>query len=98
MTDIRVGLIGAGYIAAWHADALKATDGVAVTAVCDLSESAARELAEACGARLRNRNAMSPVPPATSRSRWPARGASQSIIASIQSLWMPPDITSFITS
>lgn len=51
MTDIRVGLIGAGYIAAWHADALKATDGVAVTAVCDLSESAARALAEACGAR-----------------------------------------------
>ena len=32
---------------------------------------------------------MSPVPPATSSSRWPGRGASQSIIASFHSRWMP---------
>ncbi|MCC1491151.1 NAD-dependent epimerase/dehydratase family protein [Cognatishimia sp. F0-27] len=49
---IRVGLIGAGYIASWHADALAATDGVQVSAVCDLSETAARGLAEAHGAQV----------------------------------------------
>ena len=45
MTETRVGLIGAGYIATWHADALKATPGVRVAAVCDVSEGAARGLA-----------------------------------------------------
>ena len=49
-------------------------------------------------ARARNLNAMSPVPPATSSRRWPGRGASQSIIASFQTRWMPIDMTSFITS
>ncbi len=43
--DRRVGLIGAGYIADWHADALRATPGVRITAVCDPSPTAA-------GARL----------------------------------------------
>lgn len=47
----RIGLIGAGYIASWHADALKTTPGVTITAVCDLSEPAAQALAEACGAQ-----------------------------------------------
>lgn len=47
---IRVGLIGAGYIASWHGDALKATEGAQVTAVCDLSEPAAEGLAMAYGA------------------------------------------------
>ncbi|GGF62861.1 Predicted dehydrogenase [Mameliella alba] len=51
-TPIRVGLIGAGYIADWHADALRATPGVEVTAVCDMRESAARALAEPLGARV----------------------------------------------
>ncbi|EPX82309.1 hypothetical protein Salmuc_04034 [Salipiger mucosus DSM 16094] len=52
MSDpIRVGLIGAGYIAAWHADALAATPEVRLAAVCDLSQSAAQGLAEAHGAR-----------------------------------------------
>ena len=55
-------------------------------------------MAAAPGARLRKRKAMSPVPPATSSSFWPGRGASQSIIASFQMRWTPPDITSFITS
>lgn len=49
---IRVGLIGAGYIADWHADALKATPGVEVTAICDPNESAAKALAERVGARV----------------------------------------------
>ncbi|WP_226624020.1 NAD-dependent epimerase/dehydratase family protein [Alloyangia pacifica] len=47
---IRVGLIGAGYIASWHGDALKATPDAQVTAVCDLSEPAAEGLAMAYGA------------------------------------------------
>lgn len=49
---IRVGLIGAGYIADWHAEALKATPGVRITAVCDTSESAAKALAEPLGAKV----------------------------------------------
>ncbi|MGX0976004.1 putative dehydrogenase/nucleoside-diphosphate-sugar epimerase [Roseovarius sp. MBR-51] len=48
---INVGLIGAGYIAGWHADALKLTPGVRLAAVCDLSASAAEGLAGAHGAR-----------------------------------------------
>jgi len=42
---IRVGLIGAGYISDWHGNALKATPGVAVAAVCYTSRSAAEALA-----------------------------------------------------
>lgn len=48
---ISVGLIGAGYIASWHADALKATPGVTIAAVCDVSAGAAKALAAAHGAR-----------------------------------------------
>ncbi len=48
---VRVGLIGAGYIATWHADALKAEPNAQVTAVCDLSQGAAEALAGAIGAR-----------------------------------------------
>lgn len=43
--NIRVGLIGAGYIADWHAEAIRATKGVELGAVCDLSEAAASALA-----------------------------------------------------
>ncbi|WP_425071654.1 NAD-dependent epimerase/dehydratase family protein [Sagittula sp. S175] len=49
---IRIGLIGAGYIADWHADALAATPGVQVTAVCDPRESAAKALAAQHGATI----------------------------------------------
>ncbi|MBP0484324.1 NAD-dependent epimerase/dehydratase family protein [Sagittula salina] len=42
---IRIGIIGAGYIADWHADALAATPGVRIAAVCDPRESVARTLA-----------------------------------------------------
>jgi predicted dehydrogenase/uncharacterized protein YbjT (DUF2867 family) len=49
-TPIRVGLIGAGYIATWHAEALAATQGVKITAVCDPNEDAAQALADAFGA------------------------------------------------
>jgi predicted dehydrogenase/nucleoside-diphosphate-sugar epimerase len=53
MTDkiINVGLIGAGYIAGWHAAALGLMPGVRLAAVCDLSLSAAEALAGAHGAR-----------------------------------------------
>lgn len=48
---INVGLIGAGYIAGWHAEALKLTPSARLSAVCDLSASAAEALAAAHGAR-----------------------------------------------
>ena len=48
---IRVGLIGAGYIATWHAEALRDTPGVDLVAVCDVSAGAAQGLADAYGAR-----------------------------------------------
>jgi len=48
---IRVGLIGAGYIASWHADALRATEGVTLSAVCDVSLGAAQALADGFGGR-----------------------------------------------
>ncbi|MEP5152399.1 NAD-dependent epimerase/dehydratase family protein [Planktotalea sp.] len=51
-TPLRAGIIGAGYIATWHADAIKQTHGVELAAVCDLSESAARDLAEPRGAEV----------------------------------------------
>ena len=46
---IRVGLVGAGYISTWHAEALDATPGVELAAVVDPSEAAARGLADALG-------------------------------------------------
>ena len=49
--SIRVGLIGAGYIADWHGAALKATDGVRITAVCDRNLTAANTLAARYGAQ-----------------------------------------------
>ncbi|MGI3184647.1 NAD-dependent epimerase/dehydratase family protein [Nioella aestuarii] len=49
---IRIGLIGAGYIASWHADALRATPGVEITAVCDRSQGAAEGLAAAHSAQV----------------------------------------------
>lgn len=45
----RVGIIGAGYIATWHADAIKATPGAQLVAVCDQSKGAAEDLARAHG-------------------------------------------------
>ncbi len=46
----RVGLLGAGYIAKWHAEALRRQRGVEISAVCDLSTDAAKSLADAYGA------------------------------------------------
>lgn len=50
-SPIRVGLVGAGYIADWHAGALARIPGVTTTAVCDLSLGAAEELARGHGAK-----------------------------------------------
>lgn len=47
--SFRVGLVGAGYIATWHLEALRATPGATVTAVCDPSLSAAKLIAQRCG-------------------------------------------------
>lgn len=48
-TEIRVALLGAGYIAPWHADAIRSAPGLRLVAVCDRSEDAARKLASAYG-------------------------------------------------
>ena len=45
--DIRIGLIGAGYIAGWHAGAIKAVPGLRLTAVCDTALGTAQGLAAA---------------------------------------------------
>ncbi len=45
----RVGLLGAGYIAEWHAKALKTIPGVRLVAVCDQSRARAAALANAHG-------------------------------------------------
>lgn len=47
---IRAGIIGAGYIASWHADAIKALPGVQLAALCDMSAGAAKALAMGYGA------------------------------------------------
>lgn len=49
MTTTRVGIIGAGYIATWHADAIQATQGARLVAVCDPSLGAAEDMARAYG-------------------------------------------------
>lgn len=46
----RVGLVGAGYIAPWHAAAVNRLTGVKVVAVCDPSIGAASKLAGSIGA------------------------------------------------
>ncbi|MFT4647745.1 MAG: putative dehydrogenase/nucleoside-diphosphate-sugar epimerase [Glaciecola sp.] len=45
----KVGLIGAGNIAEFHLDVLKATPNVEIVAICDLSESRAKEAADRYG-------------------------------------------------
>ncbi|ETX27783.1 NAD-dependent epimerase/dehydratase family protein [Roseivivax isoporae] len=47
--ETRIGLIGAGYIARWHAEAIAATRGARVAAVCDTHRGAAEALARAYG-------------------------------------------------
>src|SRR5262245_33291157 len=42
----RVGLLGAGYIADWHAQALKSVPNASLIAVCDTNLGRARSLAE----------------------------------------------------
>lgn len=49
-SPIRVGLVGAGYIAPWHAGAVNKLPNARVVAVCDTSIGAARKLAESIGA------------------------------------------------
>ncbi|PIE16387.1 MAG: oxidoreductase [Rhodobacterales bacterium] len=48
---IRAGIVGAGYIADWHAEAIQMTPGVQLCAVCDPSASRAKALADAHGAK-----------------------------------------------
>ncbi len=48
-SPIRVGIIGAGYIANWHADALRAVKDAELSCICDVSKGAAKGLADAYG-------------------------------------------------
>ncbi len=48
---VRTGIVGAGNIASRHVDAIRATKGVALSAICDVSASAAQALAGATGAQ-----------------------------------------------
>jgi predicted dehydrogenase/putative NADH-flavin reductase len=49
LKPLRAGIIGAGYIASWHADAIRATTGVELTAVCDVSATSAAAFAQGYG-------------------------------------------------
>lgn len=49
VNETRIGIIGAGYISSWHADAIRATQGARLTAICDMSLGAAKGLADAYG-------------------------------------------------
>ncbi len=46
--ELRIGLIGAGYIAGWHAAALRAVPGMRLAAICDAAPAAASAMARAC--------------------------------------------------
>src|SRR5947209_6304176 len=46
---LRVGFVGAGYIADWHAKAVKLAGGAELAAVCDLAVARARATAAAHG-------------------------------------------------
>ncbi len=48
-SPFRVGLLGTGYIASWHADALRAVKGTTLAAVCDRDEALARSFASRRG-------------------------------------------------
>ncbi len=49
--ELRVGLVGAGYIADWHASSLHRVPGVRLVGICDPALSAAEALASSHGAR-----------------------------------------------
>jgi nucleoside-diphosphate-sugar epimerase/predicted dehydrogenase len=51
-TDINIGFLGAGYIARWHAAALKRVKGARLAGVCDRSRGAAEALSKATGAEV----------------------------------------------
>lgn len=46
---IRIGIIGAGYIATWHADAIKASPEAELVAICDVSAATAEAMATGYG-------------------------------------------------
>ncbi|MBL4620114.1 MAG: Gfo/Idh/MocA family oxidoreductase, partial [Marinicaulis sp.] len=49
--NIKTALLGAGYIAKWHVDALRRQRGVEISAICDLSGDAAKSFADAHGVK-----------------------------------------------
>ncbi|AIF48402.1 NAD-dependent epimerase/dehydratase family protein [Dyella japonica] len=49
---LRVGIVGAGYVARYHIEALKRLDDVEIVGICDLDTQAARRLAQTYGIGL----------------------------------------------
>ncbi|MFC0281029.1 NAD-dependent epimerase/dehydratase family protein [Falsigemmobacter intermedius] len=49
MKTFRIAILGAGYIATWHADAIRTTPGLDLVAVCDASSAAAQGFSSAYG-------------------------------------------------
>ncbi len=52
MDSVRVGIVGAGWMAREHRRVLESLDGVAVAAVCDIERERAEDLARGTGARV----------------------------------------------
>ena len=48
-SGLRIGLIGAGYIAGWHATAIRALPGLKLTAICDTTLGTAQAMGAAYG-------------------------------------------------
>ena len=88
-SDLRVAILGAGYIASWHADAIRATPGAQLVAVCD----PARDAAEPAGAYARIRLAQLRT---GLRDLWLARATvwallGYALLANAGALWLAGD-------
>src|SRR5215469_14847588 len=46
---LRIGIVGAGYVARYHIEALKRLDRVEIVGICDLDRDAATKLAQTFG-------------------------------------------------
>ena len=74
LASVRVGIVGAGAVSAYHLRALKRLDHVTVVGICDPNEAAARRVAAAFGipAVFPSLDAMVAAPSRRARSRAPS--------------------------
>jgi len=61
MSQVRIAVIGAGFIANYHARALLQQENTEIRAICDLDENAAKEFAKKYGIRKVTAEVMSLV-------------------------------------